>query len=349
MGMFVLAALGAFAGILLSDLASAPTPDLFAVVMGLVGALVGLVLTPFFTTRPVNAARAFLADVDVRTLLTGLAGLITGLIVSILIAIPLATLPSPFPQVLTIAATIVCSYLGITVFNAQQDEFHRMFSSVFSRTGEPTVKRVSGEQVVLMDTSVIIDGRIGDIARAGFIPGTLLIPRFILNELQYIADSSDSLRRQRGRRGLEVLTELQKNEQVPVRITDMDVEGDPPVDDKLVLLAKQLDCPVLTNDYNLNRVADIQGVLVLNVNDLANAVKTVFLPGENLLIAILQEGKEYGQGVGYLDDGTMIVVENGSRYIGEEIPTIVTKVLQTSAGRMIFSRPSLEVSQGRSS
>ena len=179
----------------------------------------------------------------------------------------------------------------------------------------------------------------------GFIPGTLLIPRFILTELQHIADSSDSLRRQRGRRGLEVLTELQKNEQVPVRITDMDVEGDPPVDDKLVVLAKQLDCAVLTNDYNLNRVADIQGVTVLNVNDLANAVKTVFLPGENLGITILQEGKEYGQGVGYLDDGTMIVVENGSRYIGQEISTIVTKVLQTSSGRMIFARPSIEATQ----
>jgi uncharacterized protein YacL len=168
--------------------------------------------------------------------------------------------------------------------------------------------------------------------------GTLLIPRFVLNELQYIADSADSLRRQRGRRGMEVLSTLQKNTAIPVRISDIDVEGAREVDDKLVILARQMRCPILTNDYNLNRVAELQGVAVLNVNELANAVKSVLLPGEALEVSIIQEGKELGQGVGYLDDGTMVVVEDGREHLNSKVMVIVTKVLQTAAGRMIFAR-----------
>ena len=151
--------------------------------------------------------------------------------------------------------------------------------------------------------------------------------------------SPDGLRRQRGRRGLEVLSDLQKNEQVKVKISDQDIKGNHPVDEKLILLAREINCSVLTNDYNLNRVAELQGVRILNINELANAVKAVFLPGEPLTVQIIQEGKEFGQGVGYLDDGTMIVVENGQEYIGAKVPTVVTKVLQTAAGRMIFARP----------
>ena len=187
---------------------------------------------------------------------------------------------------------------------------------------------------------MIIDGRIADIARTGFLAGTLLIPRFVLNELQYIADSADSLRRQRGRRGMEVLSVLQKDSTVPVRISDIDVEGVRDVDDKLVILARQLRSPILTNDFNLNRVAELQGVAVLNVNELANAVKSVLLPGETLDVAIIQEGKEVGQGVGYLDDGTMVVIEDGRDYLNNKVPVVVTKVLQTAAGRMIFARVS---------
>jgi uncharacterized protein YacL len=192
---------------------------------------------------------------------------------------------------------------------------------------------------VLLDTSVIIDGRIADISRTGFISGELLVPNFVLNELQHIADSSDTLRRNRGRRGLDVLRRLQEESVSPVRITDMDVDGVREVDDKLVLLAKQLHCPIVTNDYNLNRVAELQGVPVLNINELANAVKVVYLPGESFRVEIIQEGKEVDQGVGYLDDGTMVVIENGRSSIGSEIEVVVTKVLQTTAGRMIFARP----------
>jgi uncharacterized protein YacL len=196
----------------------------------------------------------------------------------------------------------------------------------------------AGSNQVLLDTSVIIDGRIADISRTGFIQGSMLVPRFVLNELQHIADSADTLRRNRGRRGLEMLNKLQKDSTVPILITDMDIEGVREVDDKLVLLAKQLRCAIVTNDYNLNRVAELQGVTVLNINELANAVRAIYLPGETLEVKVIQEGKEMGQGVGYLDDGTMVVIEDGRRDIGRTIPLMVTKVLQTAAGRMIFAR-----------
>ncbi|MDX1688900.1 MAG: TRAM domain-containing protein, partial [Candidatus Promineifilaceae bacterium] len=184
----------------------------------------------------------------------------------------------------------------------------------------------------------IIDGRIADISKTGFVRSTLLVPNFVLTELQHIADSADTLRRNRGRRGLEVLGILQQDVPVPIKITDMDVSEVRDVDSKLVALARELTCPIMTNDYNLNRVAELQGVPVLNVNDLANAVKAAFLPGEELSVKIIQEGKEYGQGVGYLDDGTMIVVEDGVEHIDETLTVTVTKVLQTTAGRMIFAR-----------
>ena len=191
---------------------------------------------------------------------------------------------------------------------------------------------------VLLDTSVIIDGRVSDISKTGFITGPIMVPRFVLNELQHIADSSDSLRRSRGRRGLEILKELQKESVVPVKVTNVDVDSVREVDDKLVVLAKQLHCPVITNDYNLNHVAELQGVTVLNINELANAVKVVCLPGETMEVNIIQDGKEEGQGVGYLEDGTMVVVDEGRRRMNKKIRVVVTKVLQTSAGRMLFAR-----------
>ena len=193
---------------------------------------------------------------------------------------------------------------------------------------------------MLLDTSVIIDGRIADICRTGFIQGELVVPLFVLNELQHVADSADALRRNRGRRGLEILRQLQEDSPIPVRLTDADIPTMREVDDKLISLAQKLGGAILTNDYNLNRVAELQSVQVLNVNELANAVKTVLLPGESFTIHVLQEGKEYNQGVGYLDDGTMVVVEEGMTYIGNTIEVNVSKVLQTAAGRMIFARPS---------
>ena len=177
------------------------------------------------------------------------------------------------------------------------------------------------------------------ISKTGFINGPILVPRFVLNELQHIADSSDPTRRSRGRRGLEILNKLQKESSVPVQVTNVDVDGVREVDDKLVALAKQLHCPVVTNDYNLSHVAELQGVTVLNINELANAVRVVCLPGEKMEISIIQDGKEKGQGVGYLEDGTMVVVDEGHQSMNNKLRVVVTKVLQTSAGRMLFARP----------
>jgi len=193
----------------------------------------------------------------------------------------------------------------------------------------------------ILDTSVIIDGRIADICKTGFIEGALVIPEFVLEELQHIADSSDALKRNRGRRGLDILNKIQKELKVKVIITDQDFDEISEVDSKLVKLAKVMKGKVVTNDFNLNKVCELQGVSVLNINDLANAVKPVVLPGEELHVQVIKDGKENGQGVAYLDDGTMIVVEGGREYIGSFLDVIVTSVLQTSAGRMIFAKPKL--------
>jgi uncharacterized protein YacL len=346
-GMIAFAIAGVYLG---RDLAQAigGSPDLYAVVLGLVGALVGLVLTPFLTTRPVRYIVSVLSKVSAQTLTAGLIGLVSGLIIAALLAFPLSMLPEPFSQILPFVGVLLFGYLGVAVFVIRQGDITEMFLSrlqapAMEPTGESggVTAGVSNTMVgrnILLDTSVIIDGRIADIARTGFLAGTLLIPRFVLNELQYIADSPDALRRQRGRRGMEVLSQLQKDSAVPVRISDIDVEGVREVDDKLVVLARQLRCPILTNDYNLNRVAELQGVAVLNVNELANAVKSVFLPGESITVNIIQEGREVGQGIAYLDDGTMVVVEDGRNRINTKTAVNVTKVLQTAAGRMIFAR-----------
>lgn len=191
----------------------------------------------------------------------------------------------------------------------------------------------------LLDTSVIIDGRIADICQTAFLEGTLIIPMFVLEELQHIADSSDALKRNRGRRGLDVLNRLQKEIDVDVEMYDGDFEEIQEVDSKLVKLAKVMDGIVVTNDFNLNKVCEFQNVPVLNINDLANAVKPVVLPGEELVVQVIKDGKEQNQGVAYLDDGTMIVVEEGRNYIHQTIDVLITSVLQTSAGRMIFAKP----------
>jgi uncharacterized protein YacL len=195
----------------------------------------------------------------------------------------------------------------------------------------------------ILDTSVIIDGRVADISEAGFLEGPLIIPQFVLKELQQIADSPDSLKRNRGRRGLDVLQRMQKNMEIDIQFLDQDFPKIKEVDAKIVALGKELDAKVLTNDFNLNKVAELQGVGVLNINQLANAVKPVVLPGEMMNVYILKEGKEAGQGVAYLDDGTMVVVDNARRLIGKSLDVLVTSVLQTTAGRMIFTRPKEEV------
>ncbi|MBI9043842.1 MAG: PIN domain nuclease [Anaerolineaceae bacterium] len=345
-GMIVFAVLGVFWGTSIGDLANIDASpntlsiESYSFIFGLLGALFGLILTPYLTIRPIRGLRALLVRISAQSLFASLIGLFAGLIFAAILAYPLSLLPSPFGNFLPFIGVLVFAYIGIAVFNMRENDLFNVLN-VFSKaplspSGQP---KNNDDRKILLDTSVIIDGRIADIAHTGFLPGTLLIPRFVLNELQYIADSSDSLRRQRGRRGMEVLASLQKEPVIPIRISDIDVEGVREVDDKLVILARQLSCPILTNDYNLNRVAELQGVNVLNVNELANAVKSVLLPGEILNIRVIQEGKEMDQGVGYMDDGTMVVIEQGRDYINREINVVVTKVLQTAAGRMIFARP----------
>jgi uncharacterized protein YacL len=229
--------------------------------------------------------------------------------------------------------------VSISIFVMRQRDIFSLFRGrIPTRLAAEGSGTTNEGRSVLLDTSVIIDGRIADVARTGFISGTILVPRFVLHELQHIADSAEPLRRNRGRRGLEVLNELQKDAPTLVRFTEMDAAGVREVDDKLVVLAKQLNCAIITNDYNLNHVAQLQGVPVLNINELANAVKAVLLPGERLEVKIIQAGKEAGQGIGYLDDGTMIVVDDGLRHVNEKVSAVVTKIFQTTAGRMIFAK-----------
>jgi len=348
-GMIVFSILGVYWGTSLGNMANLPhgenvfSVEVYAFVFGLVGALVGLILTPFITTRPIRSIRSKITRLSAQTLFAALMGLVVGLMIAALLSFPISMLPSPFGDVLPFVGVLIFGYLGVAIFSMRQTDLFNVFTAMMRGGGEAIKAESSanwaGNRSILLDTSVIIDGRIADIARTGFLPGTILIPRFVLNELQYIADSAESLRRQRGRRGMEVLAQLQKEPNMPVRITDIDVEGVKEVDDKLVILARQMRCPILTNDYNLNRIAELQGVTVLNVNELANAVKSVVLPGEVFNIRVIQEGKEAAQGVGYMDDGTMVVVENGRLYLEKDIPVMVTKVLQTAAGRMIFARP----------
>ena len=305
-------------------------------------AVLGFLIMPHITLYPIMRVRSYLTKLSGPTLLSALVGLVVGLVIAALASITMLSLPDPFRSVLPTVATIIFGYLGVEIAIGRQGEFRDIFS--FIRPGRKSSRGTGDrkwdrDRSILIDTSVIIDGRIVDIAKTGFVPGNLIIPRFVLNELQYIADSAESLRRQRGRRGMEVLAELQKDRAIKTTIADIDVEGVKEVDEKLIMLGKQMKAPILTNDFNLNRIAELQGVNVLNINELANSVKSILLPGETIVVRVIQEGKEIGQGVGYLEDGTMIVVEDGKNFIGKEIEVSVTKVLQTAAGRMIFSKP----------
>ncbi len=228
---------------------------------------------------------------------------------------------------------LLTAYMGIMIGVRKGKEFNPATWRILSKTG------FQGEVPKILDTSVIIDGRIADVCETGFVEGPFIIPQFVLRELQHIADSPDPLKRNRGRRGLDILNKMQKQNDVEVRISDQDFPKIKEVDAKLVELAKRLNGRIITNDYNLNKVAELQGLTVLNINQLSNALKPVVLPGETIHVQILKEGKEPGQGVAYLDDGTMVVVEEGKKLIGRELDVVVTSVLQTTAGRMIFARP----------
>jgi uncharacterized protein YacL len=306
-----------------------------------IGAVFGFALAPWLVIAPARAARNALRQVPIADLVGATIGLAIGLLLAALLAFPVSRLPAPFGNIVPFILAVFFGYLGAAVFVARQNDIMHLLQRDKALPELPSGQSAGGVQrpTLLLDTSVIIDGRIADVAKSGFLLGTLSVPRFVLNELQYIADSADSLRRNRGRRGLEVLDRLQNTPEVEITFIDQDPSDATQVDDKLISLARQTGAIVVTNDYNLNRVARLQGVQILNINELANAVKSVFLPGEEIPLRIIQEGKESGQGVGYLEDGTMVVVENGRRFINQEVLVQVTKVLQTNAGRLIFAVP----------
>jgi len=296
---------------------------------GLIGAGLGLCLAVL-----VIALDAFFKRFTVRNILSILLGIALGLLVHRLFmgVARYANVPGDILHQVGIISAVMFSYLGAVLVLRGQDEFNLLIPFVKLES------KGSGEELILLDTSVIIDGRIADIAETHFLSGRLILPRFVLKELQLIADSSDPLKRNRGRRGLDILNRIKKNPHLEVKIQEMDFPEFSTVDAKLVKLAQVVNAKVFTNDYNLNKVAELQGVKVLNINELANALKPVVMPGETMQVKILKEGKEHDQGVAYLNDGTMVVVDNGRRRIGQTVTVTVTSVLQTQAGRMIFAR-----------
>lgn len=272
---------------------------------------------------------------SLKTLIGAAVGSIMGIIGAFLIGSLISRQEFKTPGVrtfLTLVVTFFMAYVGLMVGAAKGDYLE------LSALGGILTDKASRRDLKILDTSVIIDGRIADVAETGFLTGSLIIPQFILRELQQVADSPDSSKRQRGRRGLDMLNRLQNNSSLDIQIVETDFPSVREVDLKLIELGKQLDAVIVTNDFNLNKVSQLRGVSVLNINELANALKPVVLPGEAMRVFILKEGKEYNQGVAYLDDGTMVVVDNARRLIGKNADIAVTSVLQTTAGKMIFGR-----------
>ena len=309
----------------------------------LIGLVVGLILAPWIMRGSKGMAifiEQNLQKTPLQDLIAGAVGLIIGLIICNLIR-PILMVMGIMGIIAWVLITIFICYLGISIAVKRREELIGIFNNL-PRLGKE--KGARGEKKAgshkLLDTSVIIDGRIADLCESGFLEGTLLVPAFVLEELRHIADSEDVLKRNRGRRGLDVLNSIRKNSRVRVQIYDnkRNLESTGDVDTRLVKLGQHIGAKIVTNDYNLNKVAELHGVEVLNINELANAIKSVVLPGEEMQVQVIKDGKEMGQGVAYLDDGTMIVIDGGKRYVGQTAHVLVTSVLQTAAGRMIFAK-----------
>ena len=276
----------------------------------------------------------------VTEFLFGTLGLLVGLVFATLIGVPISRIHFVIGPILFILIDLIGALVGIKIFIKRKDDILNLLTSI-KKNGIRDKKNKHNEKICpkILDTSVIIDGRIFDICQTGFVEGPLVIPGFVLNELRHISDSADGLKRNRGRRGLDILNKIQKELSIETQIYEEDFPERAEVDAKLLKLAQVLNGKVVTNDFNLNKVAEFQGVPVLNINELANAIKPVLLPGEEMRVVVMKDGKEASQGIAYLDDGTMIVVEGGRKFISEEIMVVVTSVLQTAAGRMIFAKP----------
>ncbi|MDL1900158.1 PIN domain nuclease [Anaerolineae bacterium CFX9] len=337
-GMVIFAIIGARIGVSLASPLRLPEIAT-SVIFALVGVLFGLILTPILTLRPIRQVRRTITEMPVEVLFTSMIGLLLGLGISLLLAYPFAQLDPPWGNLLPPLLSIVLGYLSTTIFNARSREIWTFMHEWLGIGSKDVLNPNRNTNQLLLDTSVLIDGRIVDIAKTGFLGGTLIVPRFVISELHRVADSSDTQRRNRGRRGLAKLNELQRDPGIDFRIVEDDPEEVNEVDDKLIALAITLNAPILTIDFPMNQVARAQGVTVLNINMLANAVRSAYIPGEVFALRILQEGKEVGQGVGYLEDGTMVIVENGRSFMDRTIYVEVTKLINKEAGRIIFAKP----------
>lgn len=330
----------------LSTIQEAIVAALFVLIFG----LIFFRLTPTLgkqSSKVADNIETDLQKLSANDLVLGTAGLIAGLIIAYLISQIYVGIPIPFLDVvLNIITYLILGFLGVVIATRKGADIRAAWLGAIKTSGSGSRGKGKGRDAApkILDTSVIIDGRIADIMKTGFIEGTIVIPEFVLVELRHIADSSDSLKRNRGRRGLDILNKIQSEYGIEIYNTTSEKSLDeiPEVDVKLLKLAQIMNGKVVTNDFNLNKVAGIKGVEVLNINELANTLKSVVLPGEEMTLFLVKEGKENNQAVAYLDDGTMIVVEEGRRHIGKTIRVLVTSVLQTAAGRMIFAKPNLK-------
>ena len=316
------------------DLIEAGNKPAFLTAFVVASLLFGYLAIPYITVYPVRRAVEKLSEAGAGEFALGVAAVVIGLVMGVLLGVPLAQIDGILGSVAPPLVALLLAGLMLAATMYKRDVLLPAFIGLI-----PGGRGRGQSNRVVIDTSAVIDGRIVDIARTGFVLGTLVIPRFVLDELQRIADSPDAMRRNRGRRGLEMLSALQKDAITTVEVSEDTYPEVTEVDAKLVAYARDHGAAILTNDYNLNRVADLQGIRVLNINELANAVKSVVHPGEEMSVRVIQEGKEVGQGVGYLEDGTMIVVEGGLEFLNDDVPITVTRVLQTVAGRMIFAQP----------
>jgi uncharacterized protein YacL len=344
-GMLALAYLGSEIGKSLSR----PFPDdrqlLATQLLMLAGAGLGLIVTPRLTIVPIRALLQHTRSVPLEELVFLTIGGLIGVIFGVLLSVPLSMLPAPLNQYLPIVCTVIAIYITTMTFALHKRSLPDIMRQL--RRPKPTTMPLNPPTTTtgllptprnyLVDTSAIIDGRIAKIGETGFLDGTLLVPQFVLIELQTLADSSDELRRSKGRRGLDLLTQMQKESSLPVEVVDIDVNGVVRVDDKLVMVARQYQCPIITNDFNLNRVAELQGVKVLSLNFLSDAIRPAIVQDQRLEVLIRNEGNARQQGVGYLADGTPVIVEDARHLIGKQVEVIVTRLHQTQTGRLVFA------------
>lgn len=340
LGMVLLAYLGLSTGRTLSNPRPTDLQQFATQLLTLAGAGLGLLVTPRLTIEPLADLLQRSRSVPMPELLLIGAGVMIGLGFAVLLSVPLAALPAPASQFLPVISAALLAYIGGNIFSTRKRDIIDLLKGmrrVAPGLSNPTPGEAARPQRYLVDTSAIIDGRIAAVVKTGFMEGDLLVPGFVLAELQQLADSSDELRRSKGRRGLELLSQMQKQSPLPVEVANVEVSGANRVDDKLVILARQYGCPIITNDFNLNKVAGLQGVKVLSLNQLSEAVRPPVLQDQRLHILIRNEGKERQQGVGYLDDGTPVIVEEARPLIGQNVEVLVTRLHQTQTGRLVFA------------